>query len=627
MRKVFSLFLAVIMVISVLPITSTAVFADSTSFRYRVIQGEVQIAGLKSTDTKDIVIPAEIDNKPVTSIGEYAFYNLGGITGIVIPDSVKTIEDYAFSYSAGIKNIDLGEGVETIGKNVFSGNEKLQSLKIPKSVKKIDPSAFNYMAALKSYTVDPENKYYSSKDGVLFNKSKSVLLDYPKGKTSKAYTVPATVNRIKSQSFENQTYITDLTIQSSVRYIESGAFDYIWSIENLKVLENNKYFSSKNGVLFNKSKSELILYPMNNKRTSYTVPKSVKIIGPCAFLENRYLKSVVMQNGLTEIGDEAFYCAGNLTDITIPKTVIKIGSMAFLQTGFQYKCENWGNDMIYINTCLISTPYNASKINVKKGTTTLAANSIYNNNKLETLILPEGLKSIGNSAITECEKLEKVTIPSSVEYIGNYTFDQTSLTDVYYLGTEENWNKINFGKMSDVLENATKHFISTFKLNYNNLTYNGKTRNVNVIVKDGEGKTLKKDVDYKVVIPSGRKNVGKYKYKVNFVNGYEGSRTLTLTIKPKSTYVTKLTSYKKGFKVTWKKRTTQTTGYQIKYSRNSKFTNSKTKTISGSKYTSKSISKLYGGKKYFVKVRTYKTVNGERIYSDWSSYKYVTTKN
>ena len=109
-----------------------------------------------------------------------------------------------------------------------------------------------------------------------------------------------------------------------------------------------------------------------------------------------------------------------------------------------------------------------------------------------------------------------------------------------------------------------------------------------------------------------------------------GTKSLTYNIHPKGTSVSKVKAAKKGFKVTWKKRATQTTGYQVQYSTSSKFKSAKTVTISKNKTTSKSVGKLSAKKKYYVRVRTYKTVkvNGKNVilYSGWSKAKSVTTK-
>ena len=151
-----------------------------------------------------------------------------------------------------------------------------------------------------------------------------------------------------------------------------------------------------------------------------------------------------------------------------------------------------------------------------------------------------------------------------------------------------------------------------------------------VTVKDSKGKALKNGTDYKISYPKGMKNVGKYTVKVTLKGNYSGSKSMTYNINPKGTGVSKVKAAKKSFKVTWKKQATQITGYQVQYSTSSKFKSAKTVTISKNKTTSKSVGKLSAKKKYYVRVRTYKTVkvNGKnvKLYSGWSKAKSVTTK-
>ena len=171
---------------------------------------------------------------------------------------------------------------------------------------------------------------------------------------------------------------------------------------------------------------------------------------------------------------------------------------------------------------------------------------------------------------------------------------------------------------------------SSKKLKATSLTYNGKVRTPKVIVKDRTGKTLVKNTDYTVSYAKGRKYVGKYAVKITFNGKYSGTKTLYFTIKPKATSISSLKAGSKKFTVKWKKQATQTTGYQVQYSASSKFSKAKAVTVGKNTTVSKKISKLSGKKKYYVRVRTYKTVkiNGKsiRIYSGWSKAKTVTTK-
>lgn len=170
--------------------------------------------------------------------------------------------------------------------------------------------------------------------------------------------------------------------------------------------------------------------------------------------------------------------------------------------------------------------------------------------------------------------------------------------------------------------------VSQIKLSKKKYTYNGKKQTPSVTVKDSKGKELKVNTDYKVKLPSGRKNVGTYEVKITFKGSkYSGSKTLSYTINPKSTKLSKVSAKKKGFEAKWKKQSTQTKGYQIQYSTDSKFkSGNKTVTVNKNSTTKKTISKLKAKKKYYVRIRTYKTVGKQKYYSDWSKSVKVTTK-
>ena len=168
------------------------------------------------------------------------------------------------------------------------------------------------------------------------------------------------------------------------------------------------------------------------------------------------------------------------------------------------------------------------------------------------------------------------------------------------------------------------YYPKTFKLSTTSYTYDGKVKKPAVTVKDSAGKTIS-SANYTVTYASGRQYVGKYAVKVTFKGNYSGSKMLYFNINPRNTSISKLTSGRKSFKVYLKKYTTQTTGYQIQYSTSSKFTGAKTVTVSN-KTTAKTISKLYGGKRYYVRCRTYKKVGKTNFFSSWSGAKAVTTK-
>lgn len=165
---------------------------------------------------------------------------------------------------------------------------------------------------------------------------------------------------------------------------------------------------------------------------------------------------------------------------------------------------------------------------------------------------------------------------------------------------------------------------NTLKLSKTSYVYSGSACKPTVTLLNKNGKAI--NTYYYTVKYSNNTNVGTAKVTISFRNGYSGSASTTFTIKPKSTTISSLTAVSKGFTVKWKKQSTQTNGYQIQYSTSSKFSSPKTVTVTKNSTISKKITKLTAKKKYYVRIRTYKTVSGKKYYSSWSASKYVTTK-
>ena len=166
----------------------------------------------------------------------------------------------------------------------------------------------------------------------------------------------------------------------------------------------------------------------------------------------------------------------------------------------------------------------------------------------------------------------------------------------------------------------------TFTLSKSSYTYDGKAKKPTVTVKDSKGKVIDKS-NYSVKYDKGRKDIGSYTVKVIFDGDkYYGTKKITFKINPKGTELSGVSAQSKGFTAKWKKQTAKTTGYQIQYSTSSAFKSAKTVTVKGAKSTKTAVKKLSAKKKYYVRVRTYKTVSSKKYYSDWSKAKTVKTK-
>ena len=172
----------------------------------------------------------------------------------------------------------------------------------------------------------------------------------------------------------------------------------------------------------------------------------------------------------------------------------------------------------------------------------------------------------------------------------------------------------------------TIYYPKTITLSSRTHTYNGKVRKPTVTVTGSDGKTISAN-HYTLTYAKGRKLPGNYSIKIQFKGNYEGTITKYFKILPKPTTIKKLTPKSKKFTVKWNKQSVQTTGFQIQYATDKKFKNNKkTVTVKGATKTGKTISGLKGGTKYYVRVRTYKTVKGKKYYSKWSKTKATLVK-
>ena len=403
---------------------------------------------------------------------------------------------------------------------------------------------------------------------------------------------------------------------------------------------------SGTGTMANYSLNNSPFYHNSDIKT-ITISSGVTSIGNGVFKYCTSLTSITLPDGVTSIGDDAFYNCTRLTSITIPDSVTSIGDHAF------FECElvtlTMGNGVNYIDSCaflnceqLYEVNYNGTvaqwkAINVDSNNSNLTkaiikctdgilgngneviidnvVYNIYNDytaqiNKYpgnpEILTIPESvsyegyafkINSIGDYAFLECTNLKSLTMPSSVTKIGQYAFYCcTDLKDVYYLSTISDWNKIEITNTNDVLKKATIHCI------------------------DGT-------INEKVPTPQPQPRPQPSPTPTPTPTQPQPTTTAPKPVlKPKSAKFKKVKAAKKAVSVEWKK-VSGVKGYQVQVATDKKFKkNKKTATVKKQKTTKVTIKKLKAKKKYYVRIRTYKTVNGKKVYSSWSKVKTVKTK-
>ncbi len=376
----------------------------------------------------------------VTSIGSQAFRECSGLTDVLtIPDSVTSIGSFAFCDCRGLTSVEIGSGVASIGDWAFSA-----------------------CSSLMSFVVSLDNLNYCSDSGVLFNKDKTELIQYPASKISSDYVIPSSVTSIGNNAFrycrglinapeitEKITSIGDnafwycsmdgvITIPYSVNSIGKNAFYYCPYITSIEVSPSNMNYSSYDGVLFNKDKTELIQYPAGKTDNEYVIPNGVTVIGSSAFFGcSRLTGTMVMPDSVTSIENTAFYNCSGLTGMIMSKNIMSIGYGAFERTAFYGNEANWEDGVLYIGNSLIKANSLSGEYKVKSETTVIADNSFENCTDLTSIEIGSNVINIGKNAFIGCN----------------------SITDVYYDGTRAMWNRITVGDKNAPLLNANIHYI------------------------------------------------------------------------------------------------------------------------------------------------------------------------
>ena len=215
-------------------------------------------------------------------------------------------------------------------------------------------------------------------------------------------------------------------------------------------------------------------------------------------------------------------------------------------------------------------------------------------------------------------KLNGKTLKNGTDYTVSYSNNTKVGTAKVTITGKGNYTG-SVSKTYSIKNNFKKATISGIS----NKSYTGKNITQSITVKYN-GKALKKGTDYTVSY-SSNKNIGTATVKITGKGSYTGTITKTFKINPAKQEIQKLTAKSKAFFVDWAQKGSAT-GYEIQYATNSKFTSAKKVTITNKNTDTKTISKLSGKKKYYVRVRSYTTVKGTKYYGAWSASKSVTTK-
>ncbi|MGN1112967.1 MAG: leucine-rich repeat protein [Acutalibacteraceae bacterium] len=287
-------------------------------------------------------------------------------------------------------------------------NTEITSVNIPATVAYLDPSAFFDCVKMTSLTVSADSKYLCSVDNAVYSKDMHSLILYPQSKDTKDFVIPDSVGEV-SCSFAFCSLLETITVPAGVEYFPAHSLYGCANLREINVSIDNEYFSSENGILFDKEGREILRYPQAKADASYTIPDGVEGIGSRAFSECQTIESVTIPDSIVSIGEFAFYACNNLNEIVFPSYLTYIGSYAFEETGWK---DNLPDGVVYAgNVAYEYKGFSEQPIDLEltEGTTLICDSAFEALSFIQSVTIPESMESIGYFAFSECTGLTSVT--------------------------------------------------------------------------------------------------------------------------------------------------------------------------------------------------------------------------
>ena len=436
----------------------------------------------------------------LTHLGNGAFSNCSSLTQVDFPSSLTSIGSGVFFRCSSLTAISLPEGLIRIGGSAFGNCASITSVKLPSSLSDICEYSFDGCTALSSvaYGGTEADKAAKLADGswktvgndALFNAiwtyssmsnhvamvsgncgaqgdnltwtlfDDGELVIKGSGEMADYYTTPwdaykdsissvvlnSGVTSIGTAAFNNCAYLSSVTIPDSVISIGEAAFSGCTSL------------------------------------TDITIPTRVTNLGNCAFSRCSSLTSITIPSGVTSISVSLFSGCGSLSDITIPSGVTSIEAEAFREC-FNLTSITIPSGVTAIGNLAFWLCYRLTNIEIPSSVKTIGHGAFWGCSSLAGILLPDGIKRIEQDAFRGCLRLTNITIPDGVINIGEYAFEDCcrlssitipgsikaiayaafqgceSLTDVWYNGTQKQWNAISIAGDNTPLKNATVHYL------------------------------------------------------------------------------------------------------------------------------------------------------------------------
>ncbi|WP_018592463.1 leucine-rich repeat protein [Terrisporobacter glycolicus] len=606
--------------------------------------------------------------KGVTNIEDYAFSGCSSLTSIEIPEGVTIIGACIFDRCSSLTSIEIPDSVTSIDSSSFYRCSSLTNIKIPQGVTSIKGDVlFSECDNLLSINVDENNQVYKSIDGILYSKNGKELIvvpqrktnvtiaqgvtsiaDYafsecssltsveiPKGVTSigesafsgcsslKSVEIPEGVTSIGYYAFSGCSSLKSVEISYSVISIGNEIFSECNNLLSINVDENNQVYKSIDGILYSKSGKKLLLVPKG--KTSVEIPKGVTNIEDDAFSYCSRLTSIEIPEGVESIGVNAFVYCSSLTSIKIPRSVTNIGYVANINNCVFMGCDSLtiyayigSYAEYYAERCsILFKALDATDISSSDVTVKTIKNQLYTGKQIKPeVILNQGNKTLQNGT------------DYKLSYTNNINVGEATIT-VEGIGHYSGYRKITFKIIPKTVTNvkASSSSYSSNKVTWSSVSGASGYEVYRATSKNGTYSLIKTVESGDTLSYTNTSLItGKsYYYKVRAYSIIENEKVFgdyseIVSAKPslsKPTAKSTPSTYSSN-KVTWNK-ISGASGYEVYVATSKSGTYTLKKTITSGSTLSYANTGLTTGKTYYYKVRAYRTVNGKKVYSSYSS--------